>query len=251
MTTKMFCAIRPLVLMLFAQFLFHAAAPSIAGEDVSKKDLNQAARTAPADREDSLTLGLDLTKDSDGRVWAHFYIHNRGKTPLLICDAMELSFFASTADSKDNFPLYYASDDLNPFTFFLVHGRLSGQAASGLTSVSRRVQVRRIHLTRLVGLQKVLPEKMKKAKLVGRVEGWVLKWDIAGGEYVKMPFHISSLPQPWQRFSHLFTTPVSVPIKGDLSTEMMDTQTPCARPPSFGPHDGKDCAERIDGQKNR
>ena len=209
MRRKVMCELHALALLAFVQFLFHVAQPCIAAEEVLKEDSRQFAGTAPADHEDSLTLRFNLTKDPAGRLWAHFHIHNRGKIGLLICDAMQLSFSASTADSKSDFPLHYARDDFNPIVFFRVDAPPPARATSGLTCLSRRVEVRPFLLIPLVGLQEVLPKKMKKAKLVGRVKGSVLKWDVATGEFVDVPFDISSTPAPWERFSHLFIAPVS------------------------------------------
>jgi hypothetical protein len=44
---------------------------------------------------------------------------------------------------------------------------------------------------------------LKKVTVTGRVEGSVLKWDIAKSEYVKVPFGVPSTPSAWDQVGNV------------------------------------------------
>ena len=107
-------------MLLIAEMVLHLGGQCAAGQESPSHESRRNPDTARACRDKFLTLGFNLQKDSSGGIWAHFYIHNRGRTGRLICDKMEASFSVLTPAGKIECPLRDDNSDSNPIKFVLL-----------------------------------------------------------------------------------------------------------------------------------
>ncbi len=138
-------------------------------------------------------------------VHANYYLHNRGKVGLLLCQAMELSFRVSSRYGTESFPLIAASGEGTHADFTLLDPPYPAPALVGSTVASRSVSLPADALGRLRDMQEQIPKMMAEAEIVGRVVGSTLVWDGAAASYSYARIDISSAPEPWRHLARLLT----------------------------------------------
>ena len=102
-------------------------------------------------------------------VCANYYLDNRGKVGLLLCQAMELSFRVSSRYGTESFPLIAASGEGTHADFTLLDPPDPAPRLVGSTVASRSVSLPADALGRLRDMQEQIPKMMAEAEIVGRV----------------------------------------------------------------------------------